>query len=373
MYGEPQFVYRPSEFIDSCNEAFDSVFPAVIIEGEVANFRLSRNKWVYFDLIDEHATVKFFGTAFGPQRQLADGMQVRVLGVPRLSAQYGFSITIKGVELLGTGSLQQAAAQLAAQLEREGLFAQERKRSLPLSPQRIGLITSAESAAYSDFIKIANERSGGLQIILVDVPVQGVEAPERIAQAIARLNSLEEPVEVLVITRGGGSAEDLQAFNAEQVVRAVATSRTPTLVAIGHERDMSLSELAADWRASTPSNAAERITLDRRERLRQLDQLALDLREGLLRQIVQREQQLEVIQRDLLEHITERVELHWQRYAEAQRFIAACNPMSVLANGYAMVRATSGRLLTSAAQVNQESAINMVFHDGAVRAIIEKE
>ncbi|HSC38637.1 MAG TPA: exodeoxyribonuclease VII large subunit, partial [Chitinophagaceae bacterium] len=259
-----------SEFVALLNQTLEYAYPSIVVQGELANFKVSKNRWAYFDLRDETASVRFFGTVYQLPGPLEDGMVLAVKGTPKLHPLYGFSVTVQSMEPTGEGSIKKAAALLEAKLKAEGLFESSRKRSLPFPPKSIGLITSAESAAYRDFIKVITARWGGLEINLIDVQVQGEPAPAQIVAAITQLNQMASPPDVLVITRGGGSAEDLQAFSTEQVTRAVAASRIPTVVAIGHEVDVSLAELAADQRASTPSNAAELLVPSRRAVLKQL-------------------------------------------------------------------------------------------------------
>lgn len=333
---EPAF--SVSEFVAVLNQTLEYAYPAATITGEVAHFRVSKNRWVYFDLKDEQSTVRFFGTVYQLSTPLEDGMMVAVRGVPRLHQQYGFSVTVQQVRPVGEGSIKKAAQLLEAKLAAEGLFALERKRSLPYPPSHIGLITSSESAAYRDFIKIINARWGGVRITLIDVQVQGGASPAQVVRAIEHYNQLAEGPEVLVITRGGGSAEDLQAFSTEQVTRAVAASRIPTLVAIGHEVDISLAELAADQRASTPSNAAELLVPDKtlllsevrrhRDRIRHfVDRAVHDAR----RELVLARETLEDGTRQLV--VASRQKLHLQK-----QLLQAFNPQAALDRGYALVR-----------------------------------
>ena len=260
----PELTLTVSEFVAVLNQTLEFAYPNVTVSGELANFRVSKNRWVYFDLKDEESSVKFFGTIYQLPGPLEDGMMLAVSGMPRLHPLYGFSVNVVSIRPVGEGSIKKAAKLLEAKLAGEGLFDLERKRPLPYPPTHIGLITSAESAAYRDFVKVLGARWGGIKISLIDVQVQGEVSPAQLVAAIEQFNQAAEPPEVLVVTRGGGSAEDLQAFSTEQVTRAVAASRIPTLVAIGHEVDISLAELAADQRASTPSNAAELLVPDRR-------------------------------------------------------------------------------------------------------------
>jgi exodeoxyribonuclease VII large subunit len=252
-----------SEFVALLNQTLEYAYPSVTIVGELANFRVSRNKWVYFDLKDDNASVKFFGSVYQLPGPLEDGMLLKVRGVPRLHNLYGFSVNIAQIQPTGEGSIKKAAQLLQAKLAKEGLFDESRKRPLPYPPARLGLIAAKQSAAYADFVKILNARWRGMAVEHIDVQVQGEAAPAQLVAAIEQFNSHVEPPAALVIIRGGGSAEDLAAFSTEVVTRAVAASRVPTLVAIGHEVDLSLAELAADRRASTPSNAAELLVPDR--------------------------------------------------------------------------------------------------------------
>ena len=192
------------------------------------------------------------------------------------------------MSLIGEGSIKKSFDLLQEKLTKEGLFETSRKRIIKYPPQKIGVITSKDSAAYSDFIKIINQRFVGLEIIIKDVLVQGDQSSKTVIEAINYLNNIRSDLDVLVIMRGGGSAQDLQAFNSESLTRSVATSRIPTLVAIGHERDVSLAELAADLRASTPSNAAELLVPQKQEILDQL-QLARQNLDQRLSYIFERE------------------------------------------------------------------------------------
>jgi exodeoxyribonuclease VII large subunit len=164
-------VLSPVDFVALLNQTLEFAYPTVTIEGELSNFRISKNRWVYFDLQDDAASVKFFGTVYMLPGPLEDGLKLRVVGSPRLHPRFGFSINILSMAPVGEGSIKKAADLLAAKLEAEGLFDPARKRLLPPAPKTIGLITAAASAAYADFIKILNERWGGIEILLADVYV----------------------------------------------------------------------------------------------------------------------------------------------------------------------------------------------------------
>lgn len=255
-----QPVYSVDQFISLVNQTLEQAYPLVWVEGEVSQYKLSQDKWINFRLKDEEAesTVDCFATVWQLKTPLEDGMRVVVKARPRLYAKSGrFSLSVDEATPTGEGALRRSYELLKAKLETEGLFAPARKRSLPAYPESLGLITSVTSEAYKDFIKIARERWSGVHIKVAPVQVQGQGAAEQVVRAIEYFNQLTQPVELLVIVRGGGSLEDLMAFNSEQVARAIAASRTPTIVGVGHEGDVSLADLAADARAATPTHAAK--------------------------------------------------------------------------------------------------------------------
>ncbi len=357
--------YSVSDFVAVFNQVVDVAFGSVTISGELAQFRISKNRWVYFDLIDEYASVRFFGTVNSLPGPLEDGMTLVVHGIPQLHPRFGFSITVQSIQLKGEGTIKKASALLEAQLEKEGLFAAERKRLLPYPPQTIGLITSSESAAYADFVKIINARWGGVEIGLYDVHVQGEQAPSQIIEAINYFNAHATPPDVLVITRGGGSAEDLQAFNTEGVTRAIAASRIPTLVAIGHEVDLSLAERAADKRASTPSNAAEMLTPDKQHQRALLEQAS--------RQILYYTEQTLHAEKQSIKQILERLDQATQHTLQSLRqeldiahnTITLLNPLEVLKRGYVMVRQGSS-FVVRAQQLNTKAELSLRFYDKEV-------
>ncbi len=263
MNPSDQSIISVKEFVGILNETLNFAFPSVIVEGEVHSFKVNQQKWVFFDLKDDEASLSCFMPVFALKVPLEDGMKVRVSGTPKLTKWGKFSFTVKSVELAGEGELRRAFELLKSRLGSEGLFDEARKRSLPRYPQRIGLVASTGSAAYADFMKILSQRWGGVEILVADVQVQGAPAPSQIASAIAHFNQLARPVDVVVLIRGGGSLEDLQAFNTEEVARAVAGSRTPMVVGVGHEVDVSLADFACDLRAATPTDAARLVVPDR--------------------------------------------------------------------------------------------------------------
>lgn len=364
-------VLSVSDFVGLLNQTLELAYPNVVIVGELANFRVSKGKWVYFDLKDEYSSVKFFGSVYQLPGPLEDGLMLQVRGNPRLHPLYGFSVTVQTIQPVGEGSLKKAAALLEAKLRQEGLFDESRKRPLPYPPKRLGLITSAESAAYADFIKIMNERWGGVEIDLADVQVQGDAAVGQIVRAIEYFNSHAEPPEVLVLTRGGGSAEDLGAFSTEQVTRAVAASRIPTIVAIGHEIDLSLAELAADQRASTPSNAAQLLVPDKRQEQHRLDGWRTQLGQLLSGQVVQAQSDLKATRQRLGERMQNLLQAQNDSLRLKSQLLRAFNPERTLERGYAIVT-SAGRAVKSARQLKAGSEVTIRFKDSSADASITR-
>lgn len=365
-----ELVFSVSEFVAVLNQTLDFAYPLVTVEGELANFRVSRGKWVYFDVKDETASVRCFGTVYMLPGPLEDGMMVRITATPRLHPLYNFSLNLQSITPIGEGSLKRAADLLLAKLTAEGLFDPHRKRPIPYAPEHVGLITARQSAAYADFVKILDERWSGVQVTHYDVQVQGEPAINDIVTAIEVLNQLPHPPEVLVITRGGGSAEDLAAFNTEQVTRAVATSRVPTLVAIGHEVDVSLVELAADQRASTPSNAAQLLVPDKTHVLKNLQEQRRIATELLA-------SRWHIATAQLKEHAQAMRHMADQAYLVAAQTLArqadlleALNPQAALSRGYAVIRSSANGFIKSANSVKPGDPITIDWHDGSADATI---
>ena len=357
--------FTVSEFVAVLNQTLDYAYPSVEITGELANFKVSKGKWVYFDLKDEGASVRFFGTIYHLPGPLEDGMMLTVHGNPRLHPLYGFSVSVQSMRPVGEGSIKKAAALLETKLAAEGLFDESRKRALPYPPQHIGLITSSESAAYRDFMKIIAARWGGMRITLIDVQVQGEAAIQQVHSAIEQFNGLAEPPDVLVITRGGGSAEDLGAFSTEQVTRAVAASRIPTVVAIGHEVDISLAELAADQRASTPSNAAELLVPDRTAVIQGLDAHRARLQHVIERHLKDVRDALAGDRKMLADSVSQTIAATRQRLKLERQLLGAFDPQAALTRGYALAR-KNGKLVRSGEDVAVGDELSLQVSDASI-------
>lgn len=327
-----------SEFVALTNQTLEYAYPVVQVEGEVAEFRIAQGKWVSFKLKDDGAIVNCF-TALSQMRvPLEDGMRVIVIAAPRLNTNGYFNLTIRAVKPVGEGSIKKGFELLKAKLEKEGLFSIERKRPLPRVPTRVAVITSTESAAYADFIKIINERWGGLEVEVAHTQVQGVPAPDQMIRAIRYFNSLETLPEVLVIIRGGGSAEDLSTFNDEPLVRAIAESRIPTLVGVGHEVDHTLADMVSDARAATPTNAAQMLVPDRQEIIRSAQAQANSVGYLLTQAIENYSRQTKDSLEGAFLRIQEKLDSSFERLGVLRVVTAQLNPENVLRRGYALLR-----------------------------------
>jgi len=332
--------FTVSDFVAVTNQTLEYAFPLVEVEGEVSSFKVNQGKFVFFDLKDEGASVGCFMMLFALRVPIEDGMKVVVTAQPKLTQWGKFSLTVKAIRPSGEGSIKKSFELLKEKLDQEGLFAPERKRPLPAFPQRIGVISSPQAAGYADFIKILNDRWGGLKVDVAAVTVQGADAPDQIIRALNYFNTQEEMPEVIVIIRGGGSADDLAAFNDEQLVRAIAASRVPTLTGVGHEVDVTLSDLAADVRAATPSNAAQIVVPDRRDMVRHVQLRVQALVPKMMHGVDQLRRQLEGQIEAAAESVERKIEQERGRLSQTRRLLAEFDPARVLERGYALVRGT---------------------------------
>jgi exodeoxyribonuclease VII large subunit len=330
--------FSVSDFIALTNQTLEYAYPSIEVEGEVASFKVNQGKYVFFDLKDAAGSVGCFMTVWQLRVPIEDGMKVIVTATPKLTQWGKFSLTVKLVRPSGEGSLKKSFELLRAKLDKEGLFAPERKRSLPALPQHVAVISSTQAAGYADFVKILSDRWGGLDIDVAHVQVQGADAPDQIIRALKYFNSREVLPEVIVIIRGGGSADDLSSFNDELLVREIAASRIPTLVGVGHEIDESLADLAADVRAATPSNAAQLLVPDKSEIIRRTRAQLQSLLPRTEQAIVTRKAELRANLIHALDVVESHLDQRSHQLAQLRRVISEFDPQKVLARGYALVR-----------------------------------
>jgi exodeoxyribonuclease VII large subunit len=360
-----------SDLVALVNQTLEYAYPSVVVEGEISSFKVSKGKYVFFDLKDENSVVSCFMMAYQLRTALEDGMKVRVVASPKLTAWGKFSLTVRQVAPVGEGSLKRSFELLRAKLEKEGLFDQSRKRLLPHIPARIGVISSVESAGYADFVKILNGRWGGVDVSVADVLVQGADASKQIIDAIRHFNEQAQPVDALVLVRGGGSAEDLAVWNEEPLVRAIAASRVPTLVGVGHEVDTSLSDLAADVRAATPSNAAQILVPDRAAIIRELHHKQQRMLSRLSDRRQREQQQIQRAITRLLGRLQSTLTAQRRHVQYARQTLRQLDPKVVLGRGYAIVRDEKGALVRDASKLKPEEQIAIELQKAIINAGVQ--
>jgi exodeoxyribonuclease VII large subunit len=273
-------VWRVCELTLRLRDVLEEEFPDVWVEGEISNFRAAQSGHLYFTLKDEKAQIKcvcFRDQVRGRRFQPEDGLKVTVRGaVSVYEARGEYQIYVSHIEPVGLGALQLAFEQLKKKLEEEGLFDAERKKPLPVMPRRIGIVSSPQGAAIQDILRVLRRRFPNLHVTLFPVKVQGDGAAEDIVRAIRHFNRVPM-VDVMIVARGGGSLEDLWAFNEEIVARAIAASEIPIITGVGHETDTTIADFAADMRAPTPSAAAEIVVRTRAEFEKHIDDCTREL------------------------------------------------------------------------------------------------
>ena len=371
----------------------------VWLTGEISNFKRHTSGHFYFSLKDENAQIPCVMWA-GRNRNLyflpQDGMQVLAHGQVTVYEKRGYyQLEVWQMQPAGVGALQMAFEQLKRRLRTEGLFDEAHKKPLPEFPNTVGIVTSPTGAAIRDLVSVLRRRWPAIEIVLRPVRVQGEGAAEEIAAAIAEFNEYKK-VDVMIIGRGGGSLEDLWAFNEEKVARAIFASKIPVVSAVGHEIDSSISDFVADVRAATPSAAAELVAPDAAEVRRQLQYLGHKLllhlrrfvqiqRERLnrlassygLRQPLdlarQRSQQLDDLQRRMLLAMQNRLEVCKQQLQAKEQRLRALSHQSILQRGFAIVyRAPDQTLIHEARELQVDERIHIQFSVGSADAKVEK-
>ena len=328
--------FTPTELLAVVNQTLEYVYSSVTVTGEVASFKVNQGKWVFFDIKDEESSVSCFMTLYQLRMPLEDGMKVVVRGVPKVTKWGKFSFTVTAVKPVGEGSLKKAYELLKKKLTDEGLFDLAKKRKLPEDLIKIGVISSTAAAGYTDFIKILNARWGGMKVQVAHTQVQGLDAPDQIIRALQYFNERGD-VQVIAILRGGGSADDLSCFNDEKLVREIAASRIPVITGIGHEVDESLADLAADVRASTPSNAAEMLTPDKTAIKNNLRLSVTRLGDLILQRIEAKKVENTEKITQTMRYVEDKIKVHIDNLKQKIKIIEILNPEKVLKQGYAIL------------------------------------
>jgi exodeoxyribonuclease VII, large subunit len=355
-------VFTVSELTRSIRGTLETKFGAVWVQGEISNYKLHPSGHQYFTLKDQRAQIAcvIWRDTMAPLRQpLADGAQVQVYGtVTVFEAQGKYQLRVDILQPRGLGLLQAKFEALKRKLEAEGLFAPERKRPLPKFPRRIGIVTSPSGAAIRDILNVLRRRAPWLQILINPVRVQGVGAAQEIAVAIRELatpNKNWSPLDVIVVTRGGGSIEDLWEFNEEIVARAIFNSSVPIVSAVGHEIDFTICDFLADLRAPTPSAAAELIVPDIADLRRHLDNCMRALDRELFNRVRDAQQRLDHARETLRRCLSYRIDSYKRGLFHIARALQARSPARELmvrrnrvADLHRRLIACSGRLLETA-------------------------
>jgi exodeoxyribonuclease VII large subunit len=390
-------VLTVSQLSQRIRETLDANLDEFWVVGEISNFRVPPSGHFYFCLKDgrcQLAAVMFRSAnqvlPFRPE----DGMKVVVRArIGLYEARGDLQLYVEAMEPRGLGSLQLALEQLKKRLAAEGLFAEERKRPLPFLPRAVGIITALGGAAIHDLFVVLRARFPGLHVIVRPVRVQGKEAPADIVQAVADINHVRA-VDVIIVGRGGGSLEDLWAFNDERVARAIAASRVPVVSAVGHEIDITIADLVADRRAPTPTAAAAMVVPDHRDLTQWLDQMALSLRRSAQRLIQRRRDRVTAQARHLrdpravlhalrlrsdelseraLRALTGRVRLAHQQLRGSAERLHALSPLAVLQRGYSITRrAEDGAVVRDAGGLAVGDQLRVVLARGSARVRVEE-
>lgn len=373
--------------------------PSVWVAGEVSNLSRPVSGHCYFTLKDQHAQIRavlWKGSAARLRFDLTDGQEIVCHGRIEVYGPRGsYQLVIDQAQPQGLGALELALRQLREKLGQEGLFDADRKRPLPTFPRRIGFVTSPTGAAIRDFLEVARRRWRGVQVLVIPARVQGEGAAAEITAGIKLANQIKPPLDALVVGRGGGSMEDLWAFNEEPVVRAIAASRVPTVSAVGHEIDVTLSDLAADVRALTPTEAAERVVPSADEVLRRLQALGERIAGNINRRLrLSRERleyfstrrpfarpyaivqdtarQLDELEQAITRSIRRQGSDHRSRVERLAGKLESLSPLGVLARGYSITQDERGRVVRSAEQLNTGDIVALRFAEGQATAKIDQ-
>ncbi len=375
----------------------DPLLSAVIVRGEISNFRAPASGHMYFTLKDESASLRcvmFRGQNYKLRFRPYDGLSVDIYGYVSVFERDGqYQLYAQEMRPAGLGDLYLAFEQLKARLAAEGLFSESDKKPLPLLPKRVAVVTSPTGAAVRDVLKVAARRCPGLNVVVIPAQVQGELAAGQVARGIEVANGLPG-VEVIIVTRGGGSLEELWAFNEEVVARAIRASRLPVVVGVGHEVDTTIADLAADRRAPTPSAAAELVFPDCALLTGQVSGLAYRLRSGLRSQAANLRRRLERLTRSsvltrpelmlagraqALDNLVHRlgrvasfaVERRGLRLGQLSGRLEAMSPLGVLARGYSLCTDSAGKVIRRASDVAAGDKVAVTLAQGTLGCRVE--
>lgn len=377
--------------------SLEGEFREIWVKGEISNYKPASSGHIYFSLKDDQASISC--ASFGWSRKnkskidLKDGLEVLCRGNISVYAPRGnYQLIVESIEPLGVGALQLAFEQLKQKLQAEGLFDAKLKKPLPKYPKKIVVITSTQAAALRDVLTVLKRRAPQVEVLLIPALVQGNEAPAKLIQALKVANRYRLG-EVILLTRGGGSIEDLWSFNNEELARTIAQSELPIVSAVGHEIDFTISDFVADLRAPTPSAGAEIITQHWNALKDQVTQLTVRLTQSMKREVLLKRRTLEALQgrlkspkdqiRERIQKVDElaitleRVMSYYltQKRSHLERLVVkleALSPLKVLSRGYALVQdAEAGTVMRSSQTLNLGQRLNLKFYDGCASVKVE--
>lgn len=391
-------VTQINEYVKMTLES-NPVLSDVWLRGEISNFKSNYSSGhMYFSLKDESSSIRavmFRGYSARLRFRPESGMKVVVHGkISTYTVSGDYQIIVDGMEPEGAGSLAIAFEQLKKRLGDEGLFDQSRKRALPAFPKSVGVITSASGAALHDIINVSGRRSPATRIVIYPAFVQGELAPRSLAGGIKFFNE-KHPVDLIIIGRGGGSAEDLWCFNDEALARVIAASEIPVISAVGHETDFTICDFVSDMRAPTPSAAAELAFPDTRETRAKISHLRHKADTVISRRVYMLESRLDALKKSAELHSPVRVldgksaellrlrekldvlgkgkvDLADNRFRMLCARLEGVNPLSVLSHGYAMVQGEDGRIVSSVGDVKVGERVEIGLRDGKIIAAVEE-
>jgi len=391
-------IYTVTEITRDIQSLLEEAFPEVWVEGEVTNLSQSAKGHAYFSLKDETALLKcalFASNGRSVKFKLENGLKVLCYGgISTYPPRGDYQLIVEKIEPQGLGALQLAFEQLKKKLEKEGLFAPKHKKPIPFLPDRIGIVTSLSGKAIRDILKVIGERFKEVHILIRDVRVQGEGSAEEIAEAIRDLNAFGG-VDVLLVGRGGGSMEDLWAFNEEVMARAIFASKIPIISCVGHELDFTIADFVADVRAGTPSMAAERVVPDKTELLETVDDHRHRLRSALLEKVELLTERLRAQRQHILfrqperlflpkeQHLDDLTQTASQRMAGVltgveNRFLLqvgkleTLSPLKVLQRGFSVTYGLDGRLLQETASLSVGDKVTTRLRRGAFKSRVER-
>jgi exodeoxyribonuclease VII large subunit len=391
-------IYTVFELTQEIKSTLEQTFPALWVEGEISNLSQPSSGHVYFTLKDESAQIRcvlWRNIAEYLPFQIEDGQHVIVLAKLSVYEKQGqYQLYVEDVHPVGIGKLELAFQQLKERLYKEGLFDEQHKQPIPKFPQRIGIVTSPTGAAIRDILKIARRRFPSVELILRPVRVQGEGAAEEIVQAIGEFNQFKE-VDLLIVGRGGGSLEDLWAFNQEKVARAIFASRIPIVSAVGHEIDFTIADFVADLRAPTPSAAVEMILPDRKELAREIRNLSrrlvsaqqslVDTSRQRLRSVLtsyglkrpadvlfQNRQRLDELIRQIAVATSNLLQHAQQKFSTSVGRLNALSPLAVLERGYSVCyKLPERKIIKVAGSLKVKDNLEVLLWKGKVRSQVQ--